>query len=96
MYKIYLQNAYNFKETKVIYLIPIFINIFLIFSIKSIDIYFTNYEKELDIRKIIENDKEMKYEIIVDRLLDKIGINITDEDIKEYKKYLKEKYKMEE
>ena len=81
---------------KIIYLIPIFINIFLIFSIKSIDIYFTNYEKELAIHKIIENDKEIKYEIIVDKLLDKIGINITDEDIKEYKKHLKEKYKMEE
>lgn len=81
---------------KIIYMIPILINIFLIFSIKGIDAYFTNYEKELTIEKRIENDKEIKNEIIIDKLLDKVGINITDEDIEQYKKDLKEKYKMEE
>ena len=81
---------------KTVYMIPILINIFLIFSIKGIDAYLTNYEKELTIEKRIENDKEIKNEIIIDKLLDKVGINITDEDIEQYKKDLKEKYKMEE
>lgn len=48
------------------------------------------------LEKEIENDKNIKYEIIIDKLTNKLGINVTDEDIEQYKKELKEKYKMEE
>ncbi|WP_317368807.1 hypothetical protein [uncultured Tyzzerella sp.] len=44
----------------------------------------------------VENDKNIKYEKIIDKLTNKLGINVTDEDIEQYKKELKEKYKMEE
>lgn len=81
---------------KVLYILPLLLNILLICFIKIIDIHFTNYENELNIEKRIADDNEIKYEIIIDRLLDKVGINVTDEDIEQYKKELKEKYKMEE
>lgn len=81
---------------KISYLIPILINLFLVVAIKSTDIYFTSYENKISIEERIKDDKKIKYDIIIDRLFDKIGISVTDEDIEEYKKEIKEKHKMED
>lgn len=90
---------YKAKEVglpyKSLYLLPLLLNILLICSIKVIDIKFTNYEKELSIEQQINNDRKIKYEVIIDKLLDKVDITVTDKDIEQYKKELKEKYKME-
>ena len=81
---------------KIAYIVPVLLNIILVFGINIIDNFFINLEDKIVIEKEIENNKKIKYEIIIDRLLDKVGINIADEDIEQYKKDLKEKYKMEE
>ena len=81
---------------KIAYIVPVLLNIILVFGINIIDNFFINLEDKIAIEKEIEDNKKIKYEIIIDRLLDKVGINITDEDIEQYKKDLKEKYKMEE
>lgn len=54
------------------------------------------FEKQMNIKEQIKYDKEIKYEIMIDRLFEKIDINVTDEDIEEYKNNIKQKYKMEE
>ncbi len=81
---------------KIAYIVPVLLNIILVFGINIIDNFFINLEDKIVIEKEIEDNKKIKYEIIIDRLLDKVGINIADEDIEQYKKDLKEKYKMEE
>lgn len=81
---------------RIAYLLPIVINVFFVLVIKGVDTYFTSYENKIIIEERIKNDKKIKYEIMIDRLFEKIDINVTDEDIEEYKNNIKQKYKMEE
>ena len=81
---------------KILYIIPISINIILVLQINGIDNFFINLEKQTNFKEQIKYDKEIKYDIMIDRIFDKIGINVTDEDIEQYKNNIKQKYKMEE
>ncbi len=95
----YVHKVITYKDIIVLrisYLIPILLNIILVFEINRIDNFFINLENKMYIDNEIRYDKEIKYDIIVDKLFNKVGIYVTDEDIEEYKKEIKEKYKLED
>ncbi|WP_250277605.1 hypothetical protein [[Clostridium] colinum] len=72
------------------------INIFFCTQTYTLPNQLDKLENKLFIKEQINNDRKIKYELIIDKLLDKIDITVTDEEIEQYKKELKEKYKMEE
>ena len=97
----FIKNVSTSKELIVILLTSIFIhNSLLCFEIYRL--YKNSYEvhKQMEIqtntKKQLKYDKEIKYDIMIDRLFERIDINVTDEDIEEYKNNIKQKYKMEE
>ena len=81
---------------KMSYLMPILLNILLVLGINTIDNFFINLENKISIESEIRDDKKIKYELMIDKLLNKVGVYVTDEDIEEYKKEIKEKYKLED